>query len=969
MPSSGSARADTPPSRIWSRLVRPWWQRIAFRLILLLLAVSIVPPLTLGILAMRSARVAQEREVWEGNTALARWGVDKVQSYLANIEEDMRLIVEVGNLQTMDPATAKPLLLFLLSFTEDIKELSLLDATGRERVKVAEGTLITADDLKSRADTPTLQIPLSGETYVGPVRTSEFSEPFVSIVVPIRNLAENKIVGALAAEVNLKRLWDDMLSFKVGKSGYLYLVNEAGQPLAHPDFSLVLSRKDLRSAGAVRRFLAGEDDVPPRANLEYLNYQGIQVVGLHARIPKLGWAVVVEQPSAEAFANVNRMKIETWLVLVNAVIVTLVVTLLCARSFTGPLAQLADGARRFGTGEFAHRIPIRSRDEIAEVADGFNAMADRVQESFQHLRILLETSAMTSASLELDHVIRAALHQMDHLAGWPNSGVVLLETPANGRQRMTATIRTLRTSREGYAIEVTPDALPNLWRALTQEKAVAIGDFSARAGPGEHAVWDAPNLQAMILAPLLSKGTPRGALWIGRAQPGPLSEEEVLLAQTMANHVAIAIENARLHGATVRRGEQLEALLRASRTVMAGLDLREILDRILDEAARISGAPHVKVLLLDKESGTLRVGALKGSAMPPDFSFPVGLGSSGIVAQTGEPLFMSDAQHDSRSIFAERDRELGIVTYLGLPIKRGQDVLGVLTFNTTVPHQYTPDEIAYLASFADQAAIAIDNARLYAALRRTSAELESRVEERTRELRDAHEGLVRAERLALIGQLAGGVGHELRNPLGGIGNAVYYLRMRLADGQDPKIQKHLGILDAEVRRANKIVTDLLDFSRIKEPSRAPAQLNAIVMDILARQREIPTIAVDCKLAEGLPPVLVDADQVGQVFLNLILNAVEAMPEGGTLTIQTEATTESVIARFTDSGVGITPENLEKIFQPLFTTKTKGIGLGLAVSRRLTEANGGTLTVASRPGQGATFTATFPRAGDKSSGRS
>jgi signal transduction histidine kinase len=347
----------------------------------------------------------------------------------------------------------------------------------------------------------------------------------------------------------------------------------------------------------------------------------------------------------------------------------------------------------------------------------------------------------------------------------------------------------------------------------------------------------------------------------------------------------------------------------------------------------------------------------------------VGLGSSGIVAQTGEPLFMSDAQHDSRSIFAERDRELGIVTYLGLPIKRGQDVLGVLTFNTTVPHQYTPDEIAYLASFADQAAIAIDNARLYAALRRTSAELESRVEERTRELRDAHEGLVRAERLALIGQLAGGVGHELRNPLGGIGNAVYYLRMRLADGQDPKIQKHLGILDAEVRRANKIVTDLLDFSRIKEPSRAPAQLNAIVMDILARQREIPTIAVDCKLAEGLPPVLVDADQVGQVFLNLILNAVEAMPEGGTLTIQTEATTESVIARFTDSGVGITPENLEKIFQPLFTTKTKGIGLGLAVSRRLTEANGGTLTVASRPGQGATFTATFPRAGDKSSGRS
>jgi signal transduction histidine kinase/HAMP domain-containing protein len=968
MLSSGNPNADNSALPIWSTLIRPWWQRIAFRLILLLLAVSILPPLTLGILAMRSARVAQEREVWDGNTALARWGVDKVKSYLANIEEDMRLIVEVGNLQAVDPVAAKPLLLFLLSFSEDVKELSLLDATGRERVKVAEGTLVTADDLKNRAETPTFRVPLGGETYVGPVRTSEFSEPFVTIAVPIRNLVENRIVGVLAAEVNLKRLWDDMLSFKVGKSGYLYLVNEAGQPLAHPDFSLVLARKDLRAAVAVRRFLAGEDDPIPGASLEYPNYQGIQVVGVHARIPKLGWAVIVEQPSAEAFANVKRMKVETWLVLVNAVIVTLVVTLLSARSFTRPLAELADGARRFGAGEFAHRIPIRSRDEIAAVADGFNAMADRLQESFQHLRILLETSAMTSASLELEQVLTAALHQMDHLAGWPHSGIVLLEAPPDGRPRLTATIRTLEASRGGYSVDVTPEAFPHLWRALAQGKLVSVGDFAALAGSDERTLWTSPNLQAMVLVPLLSKGVTLGALWIGRTTPGPLSEDEALLAQTMANHVAIAIENARLHGAAVRRGEQLEALLRASRTVMVGLDLREILDRILDEAARISGAPHVKVLLLDKDVGRLRVGALKGSAMPPGFSFPIGLGSSGIVAQTGEPLFMADAQNDPRSIFAERDREIGIVTYLGLPIKRGNDVLGVLTFNTTVPHQYTPDEMAYLASFADQAAIAIDNARLYDALRRTSAELESRVEERTRELRDAHEELVRTERLALIGQLAGGVGHELRNPLGGIGNAVYYLRMRLGEGTDPKIQKHLGILDAEVRRANKIVTDLLDFSRVKEPTRAPAQLNAIVTDILGRQPEAPAITVECTLADALPPVLVDADQVGQVLLNLILNAIEAMPTGGALTIQTEATTETVVARVIDSGTGIPPGNLEKIFQPLFTTKTKGIGLGLAVSRRLTEANGGTLTVESRPGQGSTFTVTFPRKGDEPSDR-
>ncbi len=176
---------------------------------------------------------------------------------------------------------------------------------------------------------------------------------------------------------------------------------------------------------------------------------------------------------------------------------------------------------------------------------------------------------------------------------------------------------------------------------------------------------------------------------------------------------AIAIQNARLYAAAVRRSSELEALVAATRSVTSGLDLREILDRILAEAARISGAPHVKVLLLDKDAGVLRVGALKGSSMPPGYALPVGVGSSGLVAQTGKPLFMADAQNDPRSIFAEGDREHGIVTYLGLPIKRADEVLGVLTFNTTVPHDYTPDGITYLTSFADQAAIAIENARLY----------------------------------------------------------------------------------------------------------------------------------------------------------------------------------------------------------------------------------------------------------------
>jgi signal transduction histidine kinase len=174
-----------------------------------------------------------------------------------------------------------------------------------------------------------------------------------------------------------------------------------------------------------------------------------------------------------------------------------------------------------------------------------------------------------------------------------------------------------------------------------------------------------------------------------------------------------------------------------------------------------------------------------------------------------------------------------------------------------------------------------------------------------------------------------------------------------------KVHKHLAILETEVRRANKIVTDLLDFSRVKQPSRAPAQLNAIIRDILARQPQPSSLKRELDLIESLPPILVDPDQVGQVVQNLVINAIEAMPDGGTLTIRTWSTSDAVVASVSDTGIGIPPENLEKIFQPLFSTKTKGIGLGLAVSRRLIDANGGALSVESQVGKGSTFTAIFP----------
>lgn len=234
------------------------------------------------------------------------------------------------------------------------------------------------------------------------------------------------------------------------------------------------------------------------------------------------------------------------------------------------------------------------------------------------------------------------------------------------------------------------------------------------------------------------------------------------------------------------------------------------------------------------------------------------------------------------------------------------------------------------------------------------ARLESEVQERTRQMEEMQDQLLRQERLAVLGQMAGGVGHELRNPLGVISNAVYFLRLVQSDA-GPKIQEYLETIDSEVKNAGKIVSDLLDFSR---PHLADRDLTAIpeVVERALQRLFLPgNVALDLEMEEGLPQVRVDAHQLGQILNNLLTNACQAMPDGGTLRVRVVAIGDWLMIRVEDTGVGVSKENLAKLFEPLFTTKPRGIGLGLALSQKLAVANNGYITVQSVLHEGATFT--------------
>jgi PAS domain S-box-containing protein len=239
-----------------------------------------------------------------------------------------------------------------------------------------------------------------------------------------------------------------------------------------------------------------------------------------------------------------------------------------------------------------------------------------------------------------------------------------------------------------------------------------------------------------------------------------------------------------------------------------------------------------------------------------------------------------------------------------------------------------------------------------------NTELEQRVEERTYELRQAQEQLVRQEKLAVLGQLAGSVGHELRNPLGVINSAIYYLKLVQPEASE-KIKDHHTMIEQEVRNANKIITDLLDFARVKSVEREPVSVARLVGQTFERFPVPPSVELKLELPEDLPMVFIDQRQMEQVLGNLVVNACQAMNKGGELIISTYPDKEMLAIAVEDTGIGITPENMKKIFEPLFTTKAKGIGLGLAVSKKLAEANGGRIEVDSEPGEGSTFTVYLP----------
>jgi signal transduction histidine kinase len=231
------------------------------------------------------------------------------------------------------------------------------------------------------------------------------------------------------------------------------------------------------------------------------------------------------------------------------------------------------------------------------------------------------------------------------------------------------------------------------------------------------------------------------------------------------------------------------------------------------------------------------------------------------------------------------------------------------------------------------------------------------------QLNDAQEQLVRTEKLAAVGTLASGVSHELRNPLSAIKNAVFLLKRKLSKKAmpdiDEKIIKFLDIMDKEIDRCSKIINDLLGFTRVTKPTRFSADINAVVNESLSRVDISKNIKLSKTLQPDLPMIMIDANQIGQVLINLVENACQAMMNEGELKICSRVSGSFMEVEVGDSGCGIPEKEVKKIFDPLFTTKPRGTGIGLAVCYGIIQKHNGVIDVKSQEGIGTTMFIKLP----------
>lgn len=455
----------------------------------------------------------------------------------------------------------------------------------------------------------------------------------------------------------------------------------------------------------------------------------------------------------------------------------------------------------------------------------------------------------------------------------------------------------------------------------------------------------APGVCSELAVPLYVGGELRGVLNIDSENEDAFSHDDQSLLEEISSQAARVIHNTWLYEQLRQKARLSEGLLSIGQAVNSTLNLDDTLQVVTREAARLMQAKVCSLQLLNDTETDLILRSCHGASQYYLNRPPLSVAESliGTVIRRRKPVQESDVQASGRYQHTLLAQDEGLVSLLSVPMIFGNRAIGALNVYTGEPHLFSDEEVRILSTLADLSAVAIEKARLY------------------ERIVDVEEQLRHSEQLSVIGILAAEVAHEIRNPLTVMKMLFHSMDLSFPDG-DPRTQD-AKIMGEKIDLMGRIVDRILDFARRSEPNLTDVDVNQLIDDLglLTRHKlKAQQIKLERVLDPDVPAIKADATQLEQAFLNLTLNAVEAMSDGGELTITTITRASGVEVRFRDTGPGMNEEQQQAAFTSWFTAgKKEGTGLGLAIVARVVEAHGGKIRIDSQPGIGTSFVLQLP----------
>jgi signal transduction histidine kinase/HAMP domain-containing protein len=911
----------------------------------------------------------------------------KTEQFIQQIEAALRTATkspEIARRGLSEEFQAELTRLFLVM--PAIEEAMALDLASHIRLQASRFRAMLPEEKEEMPPQTAFDVAKEGKSFFGPVYFARGSEPYSSIAVPIERFAGD-LIGILWAKVNLKYIWELIQDIKIGKAGYAYIVTRSGDLVAHPDLSLVLRRHNLAHLQQVRAAFELHSTPGKGASFTAQSFEGGKVFSSYALIPRLDWAVIIEQPLNEAYAPLYSSLLRTSSLLLIGLGMALLASIYIARRVVRPLQSLRLGVERIGEGNLDFRLHIKTGDEIENLAEEFNKMTGALQEAYTGLerkvtertQELSETLERQTAIAEMLRVMAKSLTNLPDLLDAMIANTVRLAHAKAGVIRLyddkgllpfVAYYRDGGSSSFDYrTITLRPDEESATTRAVRERKPVHIRDIQNEPhfrGPVE-------DISRTVLAvPMLRDGVPFGAIVIFRDVVEPFTDRQIELVTTFADQAVIAIQHVHLFQELQTRTtdlaqsvDELKALGEVSQAVSASLDLRTVLTSVVSHAVRLSGSDNGGIYEYDEQTQALLLRATNKLSTElieaiEEVRIPLSDTVVGRTIANREPVQIAD-------ILAEKDYPLRDIlarmetrALLGVPLIREETVLGALIVGRKVPGQFPKEIVDLLQTYATQSVLAIQNARLFRDIQEQRHQLEF-ANERLKELDKLKSGFL------------SNVSHELRTPLA----AVKSLIVNMLDGvtgtlNDKQVRYVTGIKES-TERLTRLINDLLDLSVIEKgrTELKPAHFSLTklldeVADNLRPTAENKLIRLDAPPADETVTVWADRDKIAQVLTNLIGNAVKFTSSQGQVNVSVHKNGAAwVEVSVADTGPGIAPDEANKIFDEFYQVrqsdkkKSRGVGLGLAISRKLVEMHGGKIWVESVVGKGSTFSFTVP----------